>query len=81
MRGHLADSRIEGFRELLLLGELNLGAAVKRRGPNPVVEPCHLIGSPQQRLWSVGMTPPEDLIPDEAQQGSQNQTGSDANSG
>ena len=79
MRGHLADARVEGPGKLMPLHELDFGAPIEGRGSNPVVEPRHSVGSLQQRLWSVGMGPPEDLIAGEAQQGSQQQTGSDAN--
>ena len=38
----------------------------------------HLVGSLQQRLGTVRNPPPEDFIPDNAQQGGNQQTGSDA---
>ena len=43
--------------------------------------PRGIVGSLQQRLWTVRNPPPEDLIPDNAQQGGKKQTGSDAKGG
>ena len=44
---------------------------------------CHScrVGSLQQRLWTVSDPPPEDLIPDNAQQGGKKQTGCNAKGG
>ena len=43
--------------------------------------PRQIVGSLQQRLWTVRIQPPEDLIPDNTQQDGQKQTGSDAKGG
>jgi hypothetical protein len=63
------------------LDEFEFRPAVKGFRSNPVIEPRHFVGSHQRRLWSVGSPRPEGLIPDKAQQGSQQQTGSYANGG
>jgi hypothetical protein len=45
-----------------------------------VVPQCR-VGSLQQHLWTVSDPPPEDLIPDNAQQGGKKQTGCNAKGG
>ena len=47
--------------------EFLLGLSVKRFCLNPAVEPRHLIGLLQQRLWSGETRLPENLIPDNTQ--------------
>jgi hypothetical protein len=61
--------------------EFLLGLPVKRFCLNPAVEPRHLIGLLQQRLWSVKTRPPENLIPDSTQEDGKQQTGSNAKGG
>jgi hypothetical protein len=63
------------------LSEFLLGLPVERFSLNPTVEPRHLVGSLQQRLWSVRVEPPEDLISGDTQQDGRQQTGSDAKGG
>jgi hypothetical protein len=63
------------------LFEFDFSFSVERFRGDPAIEPRHLVGSLQQHLWTVSDPPPEDLIPDNAQQGSQQQTGSDAKVG
>ena len=46
-----------------------------------LTQPRHLVGSLQERVWSVRIQPPENLIPDNTQQDGQQQTGSNATSG
>jgi len=55
--------------------------SVKRLCLNPAVEPRHLIGLLQQRLWSVETRMPENLIPDSTQKDGKQQTGSNAKGG
>lgn len=43
--------------------------------------PQRSVGSLQQHLWTVSDPPPEDLIPDNAQQGGKKQTGCNAKGG
>ena len=57
------------------LSEFLLGLSVERLCLNPAVEPRHIVGSLQQRLWSVKTRLPENLIPDNTQQDGQQQTG------
>src|SRR5579862_1533103 len=61
--------------------ELQFSLVIERLSVDPAVEPRHLVGSLQQRLRTVRNPPPEDLIPDNAQQGGEEQTGSDAKGG
>ena len=78
---YLAHSGVECSGEIAFCAEFEFGLAVQRFGLNPGIEPREIVGSLQQRLWSLRTATPEDLIPDNAQQGSQKQTGSDANGG
>ena len=78
---HLADMRVQRVRELVPLRELLFGLSVKRFRRYPVIEPRHLIGSLQQRIWGARIAPPVDVISDDAQQYGQKQTGSDGNGG
>jgi hypothetical protein len=50
--------------------EFDFSFSVERFRGDPTIEPRHLVGSLQQRLWTVSDPPPENLIPDNAQQGS-----------
>ena len=43
-----------------------------------LTQPRHLVGSLQERVWSVRIQPPENLMPDNTQQDGQQQTGSNA---
>jgi hypothetical protein len=78
---YLAHSGVECSGEIAFCAEFEFGLAVERFGLNPGIEPREIVGSLQQRLWSLRTATPVDLIPDNAQQGSQKQTGSDANGG
>ncbi|MFZ0271196.1 MAG: hypothetical protein WAL34_05040 [Acidobacteriaceae bacterium] len=77
----LTDSSVECSGEIAFCPEFEFGLAVQRFGLNPGIEPREIVGSLQQRLWSLRTATPDDLIPDNAQQGSQKQAGTDANSG
>jgi hypothetical protein len=81
MRGHPAHPRIKCFRELVPLSEFLLSLPIEWLCLDPTVQPRQIVGSLQQRLWTVRDPPPEDLIPDNAQQGGKKQTGCDAKVG
>jgi hypothetical protein len=66
---------------LTFLIELKFRLPIKRFSRNPVIEPCHLVGSLEECLWSARIPPPEDLISDTTQQDGQQQTGSGAKGG
>ena len=63
------------------LSEFLLGLPVERLGLNPAIKPRHLVGLLQQRVWSVVARTPENLIPDNTQQNSQQQTETNAKGG
>src|ERR1700739_1795418 len=77
LRGTLAYARIKRLAGVVLFEESKFGLSVARFGCDPAIEPREIVGSLQQRLWRV-RSAQEDLIPDNAQQGSQEQPGSDA---
>jgi hypothetical protein len=81
VRQHLADARVERLRELVLLCELKFSLPVKRLGPNPAIEPRHLVGSRKERLGRDRIPPVEDLASNHTQQDDQQQTGSNAKGG
>ena len=63
------------------LREFEFGSLVERFRSDPTVEPRQIVGSLQQRLWTMRIQPSDDLIPDNTQQDGQQQTGSDAKGG
>src|SRR5579871_4773172 len=63
------------------LSEFLLSLPIEWLCLDPTVQPRQIVGSLQQRLWTVRDPPPEDLIPDNAQQGGKKQTGSNAKVG
>ncbi len=63
------------------LCEALFGLSIEGFCLNPAVEPRQVVGSHQQRLWTLSDPTPEDFIPDNAQQGGQQQTGNDAKGG
>ena len=83
----------DGMRELLIAkwvdrssakrlnqsGRFYICFGLQRVGVN-IVPQCR-VGSLQQHLWTVSDPPPEDLIPDNAQQGGKKQTGCNAKGG
>jgi hypothetical protein len=48
--------------------EFDFCFSVERFRGDPAIEPRHLVGSLQQRLWTMRIQPPDDLIPDNTQQ-------------
>jgi hypothetical protein len=59
-------------------GELKFRLPIERCGAYPVIEPRHIIGSLEERLGSIRIPLPEDLISDNTQQDDQQQTGCNA---
>jgi len=50
------------------LSEFLLGLPVERLCLNPAVEPRHIVGSLQQRLWTMRIQLSDDLVADTTQQ-------------
>src|ERR1700758_3292879 len=63
------------------LSEFLLSLPVEGLCLDPTVQPRQIVGSLQQRLLTERDPPPEDLIPDNAQQGGRKQTGCNAKVG
>ena len=75
MGRHFADTRIECLRELVSLGELNFRLSIKGFCRYPAIQPRHLVGSLEERLWRDRIPPTEDVAADNTQQDGQQQTG------
>src|SRR6185437_1695184 len=80
MRRHLADARVECFCGLMLPHELNFGFMIEGCGCNPAIQPRHLIGLLQERLWRIRVSAAENVVSHRAQRGGNEHTGGDANS-
>jgi hypothetical protein len=63
------------------LNEFLFRFPIQRFRLNPAIEPRQIVGSLQQRLWTMRIQPSDDLIPDNTQQDGQQQTGSNAKAG
>ena len=63
------------------LRELKFGLPVKGFRPYPAIQPRHLVGSLNERLWRARILPPEDLASNHTQQDDQQQTGGNAKAG
>jgi hypothetical protein len=56
---------------LKTLYELILGLSIERLRVSPVAEPRQIVGSLQQRHWTMRIQPADDLISDNTQQDGQ----------
>jgi hypothetical protein len=63
------------------LRELNFRLSIKGFCRYPAIQPRHLVGSLEERLWRGRIPPAEDVASDNTQQNGQQQTGSDAERG